>query len=136
MATHNVATSFYDSTIVGVRAGEVPGADWTGGTNRGASNASGIGIHTTGVPIDEDNWSLPAANAAVESGYIGLDSGSNNVVVALDPVEELWRNVGMLLTVAEVAVDAVLGSISGNDYLNRTSGAVPTATWAFGIKDS
>lgn len=138
----NAPTAFYDTAEVSTRAAEVPDADWATGVNRAGSCAPGVGINTGEYDPKDSDWAdtdfngVNALNYLGASQYIGIDPGGNLAVTALDPVADEWRNAGFIETTGAVAPGAVLGQISGNDFINRTGLTVPSGSKAWGIKSS
>lgn len=116
VAVPNLAT--YYQAPAGQRA-TVSGADWSGGMNKGASNAPGVGINTGDYAPKTIDWS-GVQRLAYESGQFGL---AKDDILAAD-----GGDVGFILTVAEVAVDAQLAETG---YYNQTGKVIPDATWVW-----
>lgn len=134
MAT-NLPTFYIDSGLITARSAEVTTADWSGGMNRGASNAPAIGVNTGNYDPKASDWSrdVPAPTAVLDSNFIGQTASG---VLALDPAtagdNEL---VAFLQATGDVAADGIVGTVAGFDMRNRTGVTVPTGSWVWGVAD-
>lgn len=120
VAVPNVAT-FYQAPA-GQRA-TVSGADWTGGMNKGASNAPGIGINTGDFDPKTMDWSA-TERLAYESGQFGLAKA--DIATTAPDVDAL----SFVQADGDIAPDAELAADS--DVFNLTGQTVPEDSWVWG----
>ena len=137
----NLPQQYYNSAEVTSRSAETPNADWTGGGNRAASCAPGVGICTSVTNPDGQDWSRvqdfggDAVPYFAKSQYIGIDPGGNSAVQVIDPDAPGDRNVGFFQAAGSVAPGAVVGQISSNDFLNRTDVTLQAGDYVWAVKD-
>lgn len=108
------------------RTGEVPGADWTDGLNKG-SCMPGVGINTGDYDPKASDWPAVATDPA-ESQYIGQSAESLTAVdyAAADENDTL----AFVTADADTAPDAVFNAASG--AVNRTGQTIPSGDYAWG----
>lgn len=127
----NLPTIFYDTAIVNARIAEVPEADFVEGANRAASNGSGIGINSGFPDPKETDWPRePVTGYRAESGYIGIDSGANNVVSMMDTDQTIFGNAAFGPADALTAPDDVITASLGQT--NQTGADIEAGAWAWG----
>lgn len=132
---HNIPTLFYDTDVVVERVTEVPFADFRGGMNQGGSCAGGIGVNTGDYDPKSQDWQgdpVGANRDYLRSGYIGIDSGGNDLV-------NMWREDGDHLldfvgfgynnTPGEVAPGGALDSFLV--LINETGKSIPENSFAW-----
>jgi len=127
----NIPVYLLDATTVATRAAEVPNADFTGGMNKGGSNAPGVGINTGDVDPKLDDWSildqsgvgrLPQASQHI--GGDGLGAG-NQDSFGLQAVQGADTNDTLSYIAAVVQAAPGIGMGAGNaDPINRTGKTV------------
>lgn len=131
MAT-NITQYYIDSTARTPRESETPNADWTGGMNDGASNAPGVGINTGDYDPKESDWPRPASSVIQDSQIIGGDPSGIFVIDETFGPDSL---TSFLQAAAEVAPDAIIGSVAGFQMFNRTGKTIPAGSWVWGVAD-
>jgi hypothetical protein len=129
----NAPTSFYDAQYIAARSTEIPSANWQDGLNRGGSCSNGIGINTGDYnPKNQDWWRANAPEEAI-SGYIGIDSGPQGLVTALDINDGQWKRVAFVQPNSDTPDGGVLINYLATDVINRTGETVPNGQWVWGI---
>jgi hypothetical protein len=100
--------------------------DWTGGLNKGASCAPGVGIGTGDYSPKSSDWS-EHERLIYESQQIGQTGEDITVVQGADVNDE----VSFVLTAGAIAPDAELKATTG--ALNKTGKTVPSGSWCWGV---
>jgi hypothetical protein len=121
----NLPTYNLDASLV--RSGEVTAADWSGGMNKGGSNAPGVGINTGNYDPKASDWPRIEDTAAHESQHIGQTADDLNVVQDADVNDE----VAFVQADASTAADGVLDVATG--AVNKTGATVPEDAWCWGV---
>lgn len=124
MAT-NLATYELNPTLV--RSVEVPDADWSGGVNKGGSNAPGLGINTGNYDPKAQDWPRIADTEAHPSQHIGQ---AESPLLAIDGAD-INDNVAFVQADAETAPDGELDAATG--AINKTGETVPASAWVWGV---
>ena len=125
VANPNLKT-FYQGAAGDRGEGDVFGTtDWTGGANRAASCAPGVGINTGDYDPKVTDWSQDVRNPQ-NSQTIGHTAAA--VTVDQDP--DLNDNVAFVQAVADTAPDAQFGTTGA---FNKTGKTVPNGSWAWGL---
>lgn len=119
----NLATFF--QAPAGQRA-TVSGADFTGGMNRGGSNAPGIGINTGDYSPKIDDWSA-TQRLIYESGAIG--QAKDDITISNND-DDFNNEVSFVQADGAIAPDGELDA--GTGALNRTGKTVPSGAWCWG----
>lgn len=115
----NIPT-FYQAAA---RSGEVTGADWVGGCNKGGSNAPGVGV-ATGVP-NPPGWAEVEIDP-VPSQAVGQAAGNVTLIQGAD----INDNVSLVQATGTVAPDGVIQT----GIVNKTGVTLTNGDWAFGVK--
>lgn len=121
----NLPTYELASTLV--RSSEVTAADWSGGMNKGGSNAPGIGINTGNYDPKAEDWPRIEDTAPHESQHLGQTAEDINVVQGADVNDE----VAFVQADGDTAADAVLDVATG--AVNKTGVTVPEDSWCWGV---
>ena len=123
IATPNIVTYMLNSTLV--RSGEVTGADWVGGLNRGGSCAPGVGINTGDYDPKDTDWSRQVRDPQ-NSQHLGTAGAVIQAIQGADVNDQL----SFVQTAGDIAPGGAL--ITG--VVNRTGKTVPSGSWAWGTK--
>jgi hypothetical protein len=128
----NLPTFFVDPAKQ--RTTEVAAAQWSGGLNRGGSNAPGIGINTGGYDPKVSDWPNTTFNGAANmpyngaSGHIGLVSTSPANRIAAFQGADNNDTLQFVTTAGAIAPGGAL--ITG--VVNRTGLTVPSGARVWG----
>jgi len=111
----------------------MPNANWGTGCDLTGLNAPIVGVNFSEIDPSESSWPRIADTGPHMSGGIGLDP------TAGENMDTNWRGVGsgygvhaFLQAATDVAADAILGSVGGFDFYNRTGQTIPAGSWAWG----
>jgi hypothetical protein len=125
----NLPTYFLDPDLV--RGSEVSAADWTGGMNKAASNAPGIGINTGEKAPKADDWTTldqaGAARTPQQSQHIGTAPDDINVIQGSDVND----SVSFIAAVVQATPGNGMGA-AGADPINRSDFTVAVGERAWG----
>jgi len=140
MAT-NLPTYGLNQSAVSTRTFEVPAADFSGGMNKGGSNAPGVGINTGNIDPKLTDWSVQDQNglardpqATQHIGGGGLGAG-DQAAFAVNAVQNDGADVNDTLTYIEALAQAApgVGFGAGNaDPINRTDVTIEIGDRAWG----
>jgi hypothetical protein len=120
IANPNLATYF--QAPEGQRA-TVAGADWSGGMNKGGSNAPGVGINTGDYSPKVSDWSEDE-RLDYESGQLG------RAKALITPVSTDFTTVNFVEADGDIAPGDEL--VADSDIYNLTGKEVPSGKWAWG----
>jgi hypothetical protein len=128
----NLPTYFVDSTLVTAREAELPSADFTGGMNKGASNAPGTGVNTGDYSPKDSDW--PEAEQVLDSQAIGQ---AQSGVFCEDATFGDTALVGFAPPDPDADVDPddpINIDVDGSGFanVNRTGKVVPAGAWTWG----
>lgn len=98
--------------------------DWTGGMNKGASNAPGIGINTGDYSPKTSDWSQHTRDPQNSQTI-------SHTAAAVTTEPDGNDNASFIQTIASTAPDAQVGTTG---VFNRTGKTIPTGTWFWGHK--
>ena len=137
-ATVNLPTYHLNDASVSARAAEVPAADFTGGLNRGGSNACGVGINTAAVNPKLSDWSLLDQHGDARSPQLSQHIGGNGLGVGSEDFTSLFaaQDPDFDDTLHFVVADQL--AIPGGVYdtvsgaVNRTGGDIEIGDRAWG----
>lgn len=99
---------------------------FSGGGNRAASNAPGLGISTGTYGPKTSDWSAHE-RLVYESQQIGQTADD----ITVDEGADVNDEVSFVLTAGAIADGAELKA--GTGALNKTGVTVPTGTWCWGV---
>lgn len=144
-ANPNLPTYLLNATTVIARAAEYPGStDFTGGMNRGGSNAPGVGINTGDIDPKLTDWSVldqdGAARDPQNSQHLGGDgttAGSETASSVINADQDPDFNDTLFYGVADqqaapgVVYNVGAGAINETDFTieigDRAWGTIPVA---------
>lgn len=107
------------------RSGEVTGADWAGGVNKGGSNSPGVGINTGDYSPKASDWSEDERDPQNGQPVGGVAAP---IVTTPDGVND---QASFVQAIADTANDAQVGATG---VFNRTGKTVPNGAWFWGHK--
>ena len=112
--------SFYQFAA---RSGEITGADWVGGCNKGGSNSPGVGIAT-------EVLNPPGVHPTAVNPIPGQAVGQSAGVVTLVQGADINDQVAFVQATGAVADGGVI--VTG--VTNETGVAMVSGDWAYGVK--
>ncbi len=138
MAT-NLPTYLLNANSVSARSAQVPNADFSGGMNKGGSNAPGIGINTGNIDPKLDNWSVLDQAGDIrnpqDSQHIGgdglTDGGQAKSAINVIQGADVNDSVSFIVAVVQAAPGAGFG-VAGADPINRTGATIEIGDRAWG----
>ena len=129
MAYNANATYYQDPTATTAREAEVTAADFSGGMNKGGSNAPGVGINIAGGALPaagtpgDDQWTLLDQHEAVRVPQDGQELGGAGFV---DRSSVAWISSGGVEGAGSVPINVTDNDTEVND---TTSLATLAAGW-------
>lgn len=125
VATPNLKT-FYQGASGDRGSADVFGTtDWTGGANKAASCAPGIGINTGDYDPKISDWSRDVRTAQKSQTI-----SHTQAAITVDQGADINDNVSFVQAVANTAPDAQFGTTGA---FNKTGKTVPNGSWAWGL---
>lgn len=137
----NYASYTLSNTAVGIRAGECPEADFSGGMNKGGSNAPAIGINTGDYNPKESDWTLltqqgnPRTNQTSQHiAGLGLSGGGDSSFLVKAFNIDTGDDNDTFSFVAATTNTAPDGSLLGTTAaINKTGVTVPQGARCWGV---
>lgn len=136
----NLPTYLLNATTVAARAAEYPGStDFTGGMNRGGSNAPGIGINTGDIDPKTSDWTVldqaGAARVPQDSQHLGGDGTTVGSPTANSPInadqDPDFNDTLAFVTATQAAAPGAVYDV-GSGATNRTNFTIQIGETAWG----